>query len=46
LQGVPYDQRGFTQGYSTTQAPIPSVYAQTLSALGSLGSAYALSQRS
>jgi hypothetical protein len=45
LQGVPYDTRGFTQGYSTTQTPVPSVYAQTLSALGGLGSAYALSQR-
>ena len=43
--GVPTDTTAFRSGFSETRTPARSAYAQALSTLGSLGSAYALANR-
>ena len=40
LQGVPYNQQSYGYNLATGQEQGPSVYGQTLGALGTLGSAY------
>jgi hypothetical protein len=40
LQGVPYDTQNLAYTLSTNQEQGPSIYGQTLGALGTLGSAY------
>lgn len=43
--GVPTDTTAYRSGFSETRTPARSAYAQALSTLGSLGSAYALANR-
>ena len=45
LQGVPYNTQQYGYNTTTQQQQGPSVYGQTLGALGTLGSAYYMGQR-
>ena len=45
LQGVPYNTQQYGYNTQTQQQQGPSVYGQTLGALGTLGSAYYMGQR-
>ena len=45
LQGVPYNTQQYGYNLATNQQQGPSVYGQTLGALGTLGSAYYMGQR-
>jgi len=45
LKGTPYDTRNYSLEQGQQYVQTPSIYGQTISGLGSLASAYALSQR-
>ena len=45
LKGVPYDTRNYSLEQGQQYVQTPSIYGQTIAGLGSLASAYALSQR-
>ena len=45
LKGTPYDTRNYSLEQGQQYVQTPSIYGQTISGLGSLAAAYALSQR-